>query len=215
MPPDRASRHRLFVEGRDDQHAIIHLLKRHGYDWDGGPSVPFVHDAQGIDALLEALPAALKSYVRVGVVVDADLSLIDRWDRIRCILAKSGINAPASPFPQGFVLADVGFARLERIGIWLMPDNKSPGTLEDFLSRLVPADDTCWPHAEASTKEACETHGAPLPPKDMAKGVIYSWLAWQKEPGLPFGTAITARTLGHESVDATAFVAWFRRLFEL
>lgn len=32
--------------------------------------------------------------------------------------------------------------------------------------------------------------------------------------GLPYGTAITARCLGHDSPAALGFVEWFRRLFD-
>jgi hypothetical protein len=212
MAPDRSSPYRLLVEGKDDMFSIINLLKRHGYDWDKVAPVPFVHDANGIDSLLESLPLALKSYVRVGIVVDADLSLADRWKCVHTILAANGIAAPNQPDPGGTVISGAGLARLERVGIWLMPDNKLPGTLEDFLTRLVPAGDACLSHAETSTQTAC-TLGAPLRPQDHSKGVIHAWLAWQ-EPGQPFGTAITARTLDHETGEAQAFVTWFYRLFQ-
>lgn len=55
--------------------------------------------------------------------------------------------------------------------------------------------------------------GAPLPEKDISKGAIYTWLAWRDPPGMPFGTALTARVLRHDAADAAAFVAWFHRLF--
>jgi hypothetical protein len=34
MPPREDSPYRLLVEGSDDQHSVIHLLRRHGFDWD-------------------------------------------------------------------------------------------------------------------------------------------------------------------------------------
>jgi hypothetical protein len=212
MAPDRSSPYRLLVEGRDDKCSIINLLVRHGYDWDSVPA-PFVYDAEGIDSLLESLPPALKSHVRVEIVVDADLSLTDRWKSIRAILEANGIAGPRQPDPNGTVIPVTGLARLERVGIWLMPDNKVPGTLEDFLTRLVPAGDPCLPHAETSTQAAL-TLGAPLRPQNHSKGVIHAWLAWQEKPGQPFGKAINARTFDHETDEACAFVAWFRRLFQ-
>ena len=33
------------------------------------------------------------------------------------------------------------------IGIWLMPNNQNPGTIETFAGLLVPANDTLWPRA--------------------------------------------------------------------
>jgi len=67
--------------------------------------------------------------------------------------------------------------------------------LEHFLGKLVPAADPCWAHAEQATATA-QALGANLPQKDTMKGVIHAWLAWQAEPGLPFGTALTAGVLG-------------------
>ena len=45
------------------------------------------------------------------------------------------------------------------------------------------------------------------------KGVLYTWLAWRDQPGLPFGTALTARIFAHDSAAALAFVGWFKKLF--
>jgi hypothetical protein len=106
-----------------------------------------------------------------------------------------------------------GHAKLERYGIWMMPDNLTAGALEDFLQRLVPAGDSCWQHADTSTKQARQL-GAPLKENDCTKGAIHAWLAWQDPPGRPFGTALSASILKHDSPEALEFVSWFRRLFE-
>jgi hypothetical protein len=105
-----------------------------------------------------------------------------------------------------------GRGKQQRVGVWLMPDNREPGILEHFLAKLIPDGDGCWPHAEAATARAREL-GAPLAAKDAMKGILYTWLAWREEPGLPFGTALTARVLRHDSAEALAFVAWFNKLF--
>jgi len=211
MPPAQTSPFRLLVEGPDDLHSITELLQHHGYDWNS-PFTPYVHDSRGIDPLFAALPPALKTYVRLGVVIDADLSASNRWARMEAILKAGGIAAPTGPSEHGLVLSLPGTARLERFGIWIMPDNKAAGVLEDFLARLVPAGDPCWQHAEGSTKQA-RILGAPLKPNDHTKGAMHAWLAWQDPPGRPFGTALNARILGHDSPEALDFVDWFKRLF--
>jgi hypothetical protein len=211
MPPAQTSPFRLLVEGTDDLHAITELLQRHRYDWNS-PSAPYVHDSRGIDPLFAVLPTALKTYVRLGVVIDADLSASNRWARMEAILKASGFALPPGPDQHGLVLSLAGPTRLERFGIWIMPDNKAAGVLEDFLARLVPAGDPCWQHADGSTKQA-RTLGAPLKPSDHAKGAMHAWLAWQDPPGRPFGTALNARILGHDSPEALDFVDWFKRLF--
>jgi len=212
MPPASSSLHRLLVEGPDDQHTIIHLLLRHGFDWDDPTAVrPYIQASGGVDRLLEEVPVTLKGpYERVGVVVDSDLDLTDRWAQLRHGAARVGIALPVSPEPGGTIVD--GLRPGSKIGFWLMPDNSSPGMLENFLRLLIPPDDPCGPYAGEAVTEA-RRRGAPCKEKDHAKSVLYSWLAWQEEPGLPFGTALKARIFTHDSEAALLFVGWFRRLF--
>jgi hypothetical protein len=209
MSTNARSPHRLVVEGIDDQYSIINLLTRHGYNWDATGS-PFVHKAEGIDKLLESLAVALKTYERLGVVVDADVDLAARWEQIRGRIRAAGIDLPDLPPEGGLVVRRE--QRPTRVGVWLMPNNQTTGMLEDFLATLLPAADPCWPHAVESTGRAIAL-GAPLQPIHRAKGELHAWLAWQADPGMPFGQAITARVLSHDSPEALRFVAWFLELF--
>jgi hypothetical protein len=52
-------------------------------------------------------------------------------------------------------------------------------------------------------------------PKHCSKAFIHTWLAWQKDPGLPMGRAITAKALSADSAIAVSFVNWLNRLFNL
>lgn len=211
MPrPREDSRFRLLVEGRDDLASIAGLMARHGYDWDKASTTrPYIVDCKGVDNVLEELEIALESpaYTRLGVVLDADLDLDRRWDglRGRC----HGFDLPPSPPAEGFV--GQGGQPSKRLGLWLMPDNRGAGTLEDLLVTLIPADDPCWALAARCAEEARQQGCADSP--TPLKHPLHTWLAWQREPGQPFGTALTARVLGHDSPQALAFVAWFQRLF--
>jgi len=93
-----------------------------------------------------------------------------------------------------------------------MPDNQREGTLESFLEGLVRENDMLLPHAKISTQGARELH-ASFPDRLVAKAELHTWLAWQEEPGLPYGSAIRARYFGHDSQAARSFVAWFCCLF--
>lgn len=212
MPPLPNSPYRLLAEGTDDVHSVIHLMAQHGYGWDDERLVrPYVDGLGGITPLLEVLPVALKgSYDRLGFVLDADLNLSDRWAQIRERAHRIGLKLPGSPASEGTILP--GLRPGSRIGFWLMPDNASPGTLESFLTRLVPPEDLAWPYADQATSEA-RLRGARCQEKDHIKSALHTWLAWQEQPGLPFGTALRARVFHHESEDALRFVGWFRRLF--
>lgn len=207
----------LLVEGRDDTFAIANLLERHGCSWPGTPWFPRIRAAEGVSALLEAISVSLKTRCsRLAVVIDADLDAPARWDEVRGRFARLGVRFDRAIGTGGAVArrsaewsADVG---PDRVGAWLMPDHAGPGGLETFLSRLVPDDDAVWSHAVTATAGA-RARGAPVTATHVAKAELHAWLAWQSPPGLPFGTALNARVLRHDSPLAAAFVGWIRAVF--
>jgi hypothetical protein len=93
-----------------------------------------------------------------------------------------------------------------------MPNNVDPGKLETFLAALVPQEDAVWPWAREAT-EGARSRGAGFPEKDRIKAEVHAWLAWQEEPGKPFGTSVKAGYFRHDAPEALLWVAWFRRLF--
>jgi hypothetical protein len=200
------------VEGPDDLHSVIHLMARYGFNWDDESKVrPFVSPAGGVEQLLRAIPVTLKgSYERIGIVLDANSRLADRWAQIRGRANRADVALPESPGSEGTIVE--GRQPESRVGIWLMPDNSSPGTLESFLSGLVPPDHPAWAYAGEATTEA-RKRGARCLEKDHLKSTLHTWLAWQEEPGLPFGTALRTGVFETESETARRFVGWFNRLF--
>lgn len=213
--------HRLIVEGKD-KHAIIHLMSAHGADFDVADSfAPYVEagvgaegdgeEAGGKAEALKGFLLALRSpgMRRVGLVLDADEHALDRWCAVRDRLHEQGVEAPAGPDPTGWVDETAHGAR---VGVWIMPDNLRPGRLEELVEGLIPADDPCIDHAREAARRAREL-GAPFRPVDQLKAELHTWLAWRRNPGVPFGTAIKARYLAPEGPAARSFVAWFMRLF--
>ena len=208
-------RSRLHVEGKDDLHAICHLLVAHGLDYDHRPwpeSFPTITPVGGKDELLAGMETAvsLSSGRSIGFVLDANSSLASRWDAVASRLERSGVKTPPHVPRDGF-LGETSRYR-SRVGAWIMPDNQREGTLERFLTDLVQESDTLLPHAKKSTERAREL-GARFPDTLVAKAELHAWLAWQEEPGLPYGSAIRARYFGHDSHVARSFVGWFCCLF--
>ncbi len=205
----------LYVEGDDDLHAICHLLIRHGIDYDQKPwpdRFPEVKTAGGKEQLLAGMytGVSLSSGRSIGFVLDANSSLASRWDAVSSRLMALGVKTPVEVPPDGFI-AEASRYRA-RVGTWIMPDNQREGTLESFLEGLVRENDKLLPHAKISTQGARELH-ASFPDRLVAKAELHTWLAWQEEPGLPYGSAIRARYFGHDSQAARSFVAWFCCLF--
>ena len=215
-------RSRLHVEGTDDVHVVKHLLLRHGIDCPSSgdkrpshefaPNVPEITRAGDKDSVLAAIGTAVPVSVgrSVGFVLDADAVPHDRWSAVRKQLRVFGLDLPTEIPAEGFI-ADVDDFRA-RVGVWLMPDNQREGALEQLLENLVDEHDPILLLAESSTTDAL-TKGAEFPEVKRRKAILHAWLAWQKEPGLPYGTAIRARYFRVDSPAALAFVEWYRSVF--
>lgn len=197
----------LLVEGADDMHVLSALLKAHQV-----PKEFDIKEMGGVDPLLESLEVRLKarSEERLGVLLDADESLDDRWRSICNLVNKQfPANLPARPGAGGTVLdLDEAF----RFGAWLMPDNRLPGILEDFIRFLVPDGDALM----ARTTDFVE--GLPedqrrFPASRMSKARIHAWLALQEQPGRPLGLAITCKYLDAEARVVQPLLGWLRELF--
>lgn len=215
----------LHVEGKQDLHVVVRLLLKSRSVSDhrdgnkklirlpNGRSLR-VHDNEGKDALLSAMPEIIRTNIAnpVGFVLDADEDVPARWRKIEGRLKDAGMaNPPKSPIQGGFI----GFCEptKTRVGVWLMPDNAKPGKLEDFLKELVPAGDDLIAFAETATKQAKQDHGAKYPDKDFSKALMYAWLAWQEHPGRPYGQAISSGIFNAGCEASKAFIDWFKRLF--
>lgn len=210
----------LLVEGKNDAHAIRHLLTQRGFGYGGygdepPPPLPiFSAPAEGIDRLLAQVGVKVRSSTgrAVGFVMDTNDCPQDRWRAVASRLCEVGVDVDAEIPSTGFIGESRQYKT--RVGVWLMPDNRRSGALEDFLADLVDPDDRLLSHARKATGEA-RTLGAEFGEGDTQKAVIHAWLAWQREPGLPYGTAIRARYFTNDTPAADNFVSWFRRLYQV
>lgn len=225
---------KLLVEGRDDQYVIQNLLVRHKISSvipdriKSAPTAPntiSIDQQGGFENLRKNLLIQLKNKAlqRVGIIVDADdptdpsVNIRNRWESIKGILNRfDNVVLPDDPNPDGTI------GNLERedgttlvVGIWIMPNNQLPGTLEDFIKFLVPPDRTSlWDRAEHSVNDIPPDERL-FRPIDQQKAYLATWLAWQKRPGIPLGAAINQRYLDAKAPQAHKLIDWIRRLFAL
>ena len=202
--------HLLHVEGPDDEHAIYHLLIRHGF---GHQDIPrFGDDKAGKQGVLSAISVAVRAGTgkSLGFVMDANDSPQNTWQAVTARLRKVGVQAPKEIPEGGFVGESKDYGA--RVGVWLMPDNRKTGALEDFLRDLIEEGDPLFTHAKDSALEA-KKYGAGYSDGDYLKAVLHTWLAWQEDPGYPYGKAIKARYFGADSATARRFINWFRDVY--
>jgi len=148
----------------------------------------------------------------LGIMLDADTKLKGRYERIRnqCLTLFPAL-------PKDLPVSGLVAENLEqkRVGVWIMPDNASEGSIEMFLRYLVPNEsEPVWKHATESVARALEM-GAPCRNSHIPKANLYTWLAWQDPPGQSPGIALTKKILDPHSPTADVFVHWFRTLYEL
>jgi hypothetical protein len=209
---------RMVVEGEDDKFAIIELMGHHT-DWpDDKKRAPVLLEAVGDpDSMLKEayIPTKLNESgtKTLGLVFDADENFQGRWSRVRQICDGLFQSVPAEMPKTGLILQDG--PQGQRLGIWIMPDNSSPGMLETFLSKLIRAHQAAVVEYAESVVIEARRMGAGCKEVHVPKANIHTWLAWQDPPGLAFGRAITARMLDPHAELATPFVDWFRTLYDL
>jgi hypothetical protein len=213
----------LIAEDSDLQYAVAELMKAHVSDW-GSSKRDWkveIKIARGVDDALnhETLFEFMKAGgLRVlGIVVDADDKLKERWESIRAFCLKCTVQAPKACPSDGFIVDRlIGENGIEvKFGAWLMPDNNDGGMIENFCFGLIPGgNDQLLEHAASSIGKAKDL-GAPFSPtaNAKAKARLHTWLAWQDPPGQSLGKAIASQTLRPDAESAKPFVAWFRKLY--
>jgi hypothetical protein len=204
---------KLFVEGRDDLFLIVNLLEGHGVDMKNRPIE--IVDRRGVEPLLETIEAEIKAATEhpIGFVLDIDVCLQDRWRAVTERIKSLVESIPSVCPTEGFISTVPEYPH--PFGVWMMPDNKRDfGKLEDFVEQLAPKDNKLMQLARTSTKQAKKS-GAAFSDNDEIKAVVHTWLAWQREPGLPFGTALNASFLDSNSPNAIPFLNWMNRLFDI
>ncbi len=200
----------LMVEGKDDEHVVMHICGTRSLG-----KIDSIKQYGGKDPLLDAIGARLKQsdLHALGILMDADQDVSARWDAISSRLRSAGYtNTPVQPDLSGTVLESPPGLFLPRVGVWLMPDNKLTGIMEDFLAFLVAPGDPLLNHVEKSMQEI--PHGiCRFDNLNKAKAKIHTWLAWQSEPGKPLGQAISSKYLDAGLPSADVFSNWLRRMF--
>ena len=201
----------LLVEGPDDKHVVIHLRERSGL----AQNFEIV-EKEGINSLLDSIEVEVDIPGRtvLGIVLDANDNPNARWqaltDRLNRLRQEDHFDLPdlpSRPEPSGTIIE----GRL-RIGVWLMPDNRSTGELEDFVGSMIPSGDPVWPLAEAYI-EGIPPAERKFAPGKIQRAKVHAWLATREEPRR-MGLAIKARDLVTDAANSAAFVDWLRTLFQ-
>lgn len=192
------------MEGPDDQHFLEALLEKrlskHYEQFD-------IHPCQGKTSLLGSLSVEIKgSYRGLGVILDGDADPHATWQGVRDRLASaSGERMQKQLQDQGTIWTlPSGLT----VGVWVMPDNKSPGALESLLIGLLSQGD-----ARLETIRAC-VEVADIKAHRRDKAILRAWLACRNEPVVYLSQAARDGTLPVTSKRLDDFEIWCQRMVD-
>ena len=206
----------LIVEGYTDLNTVVGIMRKHT-SWPDtkerapvwisrGGSVNEILRYSNVQAVL-----ATRELCNLGLIVDANSSCAGRYESIRRQFSEYFPNMPDQIPRHGFVVENEAGIRF---GAWIMPDNHSPGAVEDFLIGLVPQRGTVLMERTVKHVESLTTI-APFRRPHVHKARLYSWLALQDPPTLDPLKALYTGALDAEHANATEFVDWFLELYQL
>lgn len=208
---------KLLVEGDADKRVIPYLMEANGVAWEiGDQHIVHIEPHNGIDELLK--PGVIEAELRasglesLGVLVDANGDARQRWNQVRNRIHDQFDDLPHEIPENGLNVVHLDGARF---GVWIMPDNRFSGMLENFLVQLIPENSYgLFELAENCVAEA-KQHGAPFKDVHSTKAAVHTWLAWQDEPGKQLHQAVHHRVLDPEKPNSRPFVNWFRHVFQV
>lgn len=195
----------LLVEGADELHVIRAICQRM-------PDPPefSIEIAGGIDALLQRIDLDIDAPGReiAGFVLDGNDEPQRRWQAICHRLRQADVDDPSTPDPNGTIIRRDDAAD---VGIWMMPNNGSPGELEDFLAAMIPETDRLWELSQ-NFVQAIPASELRFPKGKLLRAQIHVWLSLQEQPRRS-GQAIVANELDLTGGIARRFQSWLVELF--
>lgn len=212
----------LLVEGRNDCHAVFQLM------WliYGREPIFGIHECGNDDKALGTLAARMVGIRRkqrvLGLILDADIESVRPDEVIKARLdqlaARVGTYYPLpGVFPDGGLIVDPLASRpeadrLPKLGVWLMPNNKTWGMFEDLLMHSLP--DHAVDYTSTVVRRSKVDGVANFKDTHLSKAVIRTYMAWQDPPDIQYlGLAIKRGVFQRIEAECGQFVDWLDRLF--
>lgn len=127
----------LLVEGQADKRVLCEVFEKGtGLKWEPKPKhyLVDIQDCGDDLSVLKQMDVRWKESGRkfLGIVIDADTS--PRWSEVRRHAPAEIREKLPDTLPAEGLVFEANNGR--RFGVWIMPDNQSPGMLETFLAEL-------------------------------------------------------------------------------
>lgn len=205
---DRNSDNILLVEGSDDCNIIKKFCEDNSINKNSFGFCKCGADnkvLKKIDALTRTSGPENKVKI-IGVILDADADIEARYKDIKANLEKYKLPAD---FPEKGLI--VKQKDLPKLGIWIMPNNKDNGALEEFYLTITPNIDTDF--IDGCIQEAQQKNLTSFKKQHRNKAIMHTHFAWQDIPGAPLHSAINKIALNNNHQIAKKFKTWLETLF--
>lgn len=212
----------LIVEGESDKKFFESFIKKTQLEIGIQVDTPLSLGAgkDGKTAGFKLLPQLLKQLVdgrvtHLAMVVDADMRN-DNWgyeNTVKLIAEKisdSGYNDRPDRYDTG--LSFPHSDGLNNFGLWVMPDNRSEGMLEDWIRTAIATKESSLLNIAIDTVSRL-----PKPTKfnqrHTSKANIATWMAWQKIPGKGLEAVIDDELINMNSESVANFLSWLKHTY--
>jgi len=218
----------LLVEGTNDKSFFERVCKKYGINANVKVSTPvdLVLPVQGafnskqgvinsLDALLPMLEDEDSVIKKIAIVIDSDIQgqnnggFASTISLIKNKALRHDYSA-THQYKNGGVEIPHNDPQMNSLGIWIMPNNKDDGTIENWLKdKILDSEKVMFAHACSIVSRL---ENKKFSQSSIAKAEIATWLAWQNQPGRTLAYTLKE---GEELIDIEhagfkGFVKWLR-----
>ena len=150
---------------------------------------------------------------RLAIVIDAD-SVVNGGgyqraiDRVADIVHPYGFTLASNPVSGVIFQHDDDLADF---GLWVMPNNRDEGMLEDWIKDCIhPDENDLFVHAGTVVDTLPQTKFNPI---HISKAEVATWLAWQKKPGHGLYHAVEENLIDTNSALFQELSDWLNHIY--
>ena len=212
----------IIVEGENDKKFILSLAQRIGINIVSNS----IKVADGVEEAKQLFKTYLKStdtLTHVSIVLDSDNNFIGTWQSLFNSINNTGKYQLGKFKPDNEISSIIRPKNEDDIiaGIWLMPDKKRNGMMEDFICSLIPVDNSILNKAGTVVDDLDnnrEQYYNVFKSVHKSKAKLYTWLSWQDSPEKTPEQAIKSSMFDDvflSSESCKNFIAWLRDVAEI
>ena len=194
----------LLLEGSDDCNIAHKFCEDNEID---SSSIGFCCCGGDYGVLSQLNPLLMKNKRPevIGIILDADNGVDARYKKIKDKI--KNYKLPKSMPKGGLVHTE----EQPKLGIWIMPNNKDNGAVEEFYLELATdLDDNFISHV---IKQADSKNLTSFKEQHRRKAIMHTYFAWQDNPSMPLHSAINKIALNNNENIAKEFKSWLVKLF--